>query len=315
MVALGTITLGVIPLITGFIETATTASASPVNHGVWNYIWKPGTPLPKITAGYELVAWPVYAPGTTPPAKDPPMVTIAHATSTGKVVLTAGAATIRRVTSGGVVSLLSKPDGCAPVDFWNEGKKETTVGATFSRIKPVKASFTYSAGQSSSLEVGYSLTGKVGSFSGDGDVSVSTDTSESFAPDTGVGVFRYLSEFRYGKWYYICGSRLGTSSYYLTGAYEYASGAKTYFRGPRPSYKLYNCVYQEGNSTWKQDRTEAITFDAGFSVLGFLGSAQTGYDSSAQIKLHYIHQGDVCGVDDVPGGDPKEVGAATTSGK
>lgn len=301
--------------LTAIPAAAASAATAHVGHPMWSYIWKPGTPLPRVGPGQKLSAWPVQSVmGKIRDGQAVPMVAIGHTTAAGKFIQTASSATVRRVTSYGRVNLLAEPDACPAPAFKNLGKKLTSVGTTFSLIRPVTASFQYSQGQSSSLEVGLSYSGKNGSFSGDGDISVSKEKSEGFAPDTGRGDDRYETEFRYGKYHFDCETRFGQVDYYLVQAYEWAAGATTAHPKRTPAFKKYNCVYQEGDSTFSEDSSTAITFSAGFSIVGFTGSAQTGYDNSAQMDLHFIHQGDVCGTNDVPGGTPRVVGAASTRG-
>jgi hypothetical protein len=305
-IGLGTIALGVSPLVAGLIVPATTASASTVNHGVWNYIWRPGTALPKTAAGEKLVAWPVQAPGTTPRAVDPPMVPIGHSTTTGKVVLTASAATIRSVTSNGTVNLLAEPLGCASVAFKNEGKKFTGVGTAFSTTKAARLQFTYSQSQSSSLEVGFSTSGTK-DWSGDGTVGIDggSSGSEFFGTQDHVNHERYNTYFRYGRYYYICSSKVGTTSFYLVRAYEWGAGVQ-YVHPRVPKYHNYNCVPQPKGTGFTKSTTSAVTFSAGFSVLGFTGTAHTGYDTNASISVSFPYgRGYVCGEDDLPGGAPK----------
>jgi hypothetical protein len=314
-IGLGTTALGVSALVAGLIVPATTASASPANHGFWNYIWKPGAALPKIAAGEKLVAWPVYAPGTTPPAKDPPMVPIATTTATGKIVLTASPAAIRKVTSDGTVNLLAQPQGCVVVSFKNEGKKLTGVGEAFSTTKAAQLIFSYTRSQDSSLEVGLSASGS-NDWSGDGSIGVSGGSSgtQFFGVQNHVNRDRYLTDFRYGRWHYECSSKLGSTNYYLVAAYEWGAGAG-YSHPAAPKASHGNCVHEPKGDGFSLSSTTAIQFSAGFSVLGFTGSAQTGYDTNASITIDFpFGNGWMCGLDDLPGGSHPKVLFAQAKG-
>jgi hypothetical protein len=308
-VGLGVSALSTIALVAALVVPAATASASvsTVPKGVWNYIWKPGTPLPRIAAGYELEAWPVYALGEALPDKTP-MVPIASTASTGKVKLTASAATIRSVTSNGTVNLISVPQGCPAPATTNLGKRATIVGAAYSTTYATQMIFTYTRSQNSSLEVGISDNPTSG-FTFDGDVSKSrsSSASEGFGTQYHINRLHYETDFRYGRDHYVCATRKGFSSFYVDSAYEWAGGVIYGRAGAAPKASHGNCVPQPKGSKFTLNATTAFQFSAGFSVPGFNGSAQTGYDTETSIEFKFPYASAyLCGLSDVPGGsDPR----------
>jgi hypothetical protein len=95
------------------------------------------------------------------------------------------AATAIRLTGAGTES----PDYCTPwKEVKNLGPQPSIVGQAYiaSDYKHVTDSFTYTAGQSSSLGVGISPSGKKGTFTASGTVSTSSTANQSF-PTEGPG--------------------------------------------------------------------------------------------------------------------------------
>jgi hypothetical protein len=312
LIALGTAALGAAALVAALVVPATTASASvsSVPKGVWNYIWKPGTPLPKIAAGEKLEAWPVYPPGAAHPATTP-MVLIATTTSTGKVIMTASAAAIRGVTSNGTVNLLAEPDRCEPLSstWTNLGQRSTVVGEAFSTTNNAQMSFTYQHDQSSSLGVGISSYATK-DWSADGTESISRTSSffENFGWQSHKNRVRYETKFRYSRERFICVAGIGESSeFYIVKAWQWAGGAVLARAGAAPKASHGNCVPQAKGSSAGLDSTTAFTFAAGFTVVAFTGEATTGYDTNTQITFAFPWGGAyLCGLRDPPGGpDPK----------
>jgi hypothetical protein len=116
---------------------------------------------------------------------------------------------------------------------------------------------------------------------------------------------RYDTYFRYGRWHYECASKVGSDFYYLVAAYEW--GAGVHYEHPRvPRYHGYNCVPQPKGTGLTKTTTSAVTFSAGFSVIGFTGTVHAGYDTNASIEVDFPYgRGYLCGEDDLPGGSPK----------
>jgi hypothetical protein len=312
-IGLGASVLGVIALVAGLVVPAATATASSIPKGVFDYVWKPGTPLPKLAAGEKLVAWPVYADGATPPSKDPPMVLIASANASGKVVETASAATIRKVTStsAGTVNLVMVPEACALDKFVYLGEPMTAVGEDYSRTKSAQFVYAYSHGQGTALEVGISASGDVDSFSYDGTVAIgggfTNSATQGFRPQNHIDYVRYYSEFRYGKFLWTCGSpKGGYDTFWQLASYEWAGGAGYNHHLKVPKYPQFNCVPEPQDNSLDLNYSSAYTFGGGFSLLGFTGSAHTGYDVDASMDANFpFGNGYLCGWRDAPGGSPR----------
>jgi hypothetical protein len=306
-IGLGTIALGVIALIAGLIVPATTASANTVPKGVWNYIWKPGTPLPKIAAGEKLVAWPVLAPGAPIP-KVAAMVPIATATATGRVVESASVATIRSVmsTSAGTVNLLAEPEGCVPPKQISVGKRATGVGQAYSRTTVARLQFSYTHSQGSALEVGISANGTNG-WSADGTIAIGGGGSatEYFGTQNHINFERYNSWFQYVKYYNECASKEGSDFFYSVVAREWAGGVQYYHPRHPPTYSKDNCLQMPKTTGEDLTWSSARTFSVGFSAFGFTGTSHTGYDTNGGINVTFPYgAGWLCGEYDYPGGTP-----------
>jgi hypothetical protein len=236
-----------------------------------------------------------------------PVLTIGHTTARGQYVSTATRSQLASVTDeNGLVNLEAEPDGCGLPEFHqNLGKQWTVVGTTFVLFNQANQDFRYDNDQSSSVGVGYSASGKDGSFSADGTTSVDTDGGEDWGT-LGEGNERYATYFRYGVYETICSTRGGSGyEYYQIKPYEWAAGDQITHPNA-PSYHGYNCVPQTHNSTFHKYTSHAIEFSGGYSVFGFTGSTQTGYSTSAEVIMHFYARGRMCGTNDVPGGtDPR----------
>jgi hypothetical protein len=276
----------------------------------WNYSWRPGQPVPSLAPDEVLKAWPVQAEmGKLQPGQAVPMTKIGYTTSGGKFVRTASSAGIRSVTSpAGLVNLLATPDLCEnPQLIKKLGLRWVAVGTTFSLIRPVTQEFDYSQGQSSTLAVGESATGDLGTFSIDGSASVSSGADQGF-PANNLGNERYLTEFAFGKFKVKCGRADATVHYYEVRPYEWAGGdSLKHPKAPHATYCVVETADKRHSVTFTKDSTAAINFSAGFSVLGFTGSAQTGYDTRATVKFTWAKKshGHLCGTADYPARAPK----------
>ena len=78
-------------------------------------------------------------------------------------------------------------------------------------------------------------------------------------------------------------------------------------RAPRANYCVSETANKRHTVTFTKASTAAINFSAGFSVLGFTGSAQTGYDTRAVVRFTWAKKshGHLCGAADYPARAPK----------
>jgi len=309
--ALGLTVLAIFP-------AASAGASAQARPSLWNYVWTPGTALPKIGANEVLDAWPVQSVlGKLKVAQSVPLTKIGYTTPKGVFVRAASAAAIRNVTAaGGLVNLQAAPQTCgAPQLVQKLGLRWVAVATTFSLISYVTQDFDYSEGQSSTLEVGESASGKSGSLSEDGSVSVSSTADQGF-PATNRGNERYLTEFAFGKYKVKCapGGHVTPAEivhYYEVKPYEWAGGDS--MQHPKTAPRATYCVVERANSkhsvTFTKHSTKAISFSAGFSILGFSGFAQTGYDTNAKVSFTWAKKtsGHLCGTADYPAGAPREM--------
>jgi len=322
------ITLAAALALTGTgIAVAGSASGSPVLRP-YSYVWKPGTRLPQLAPGETLSAWPAQATvSQLAVGKAVPMVRIGYVTASGRYIQTASARQLASVTNrNGRVNLLAEPDSTCtnPKVKKHLGLHWTAVGATYNSDPHITQAFTYETGQSSSLGVGLSDSGKAGSYNADGTDSVTSDGSQSF-PANGAGREIYETKFVFNEYWWQCGpigkvsvnssparacnQIISICNYYQIKATEWASGDREVH--PKTTPKANFCVPLRANkhhsATFTKKTSKAVTFSAGFSLLGFTGSAQTGYDTTATVSFTIAkgHSGRLCGTNDYPGGTPK----------
>jgi hypothetical protein len=286
------------------IVPATTASATTAQHPYF-MIWKPGTALPKVKAGYKLAAWPSQAAlknlkvggsFSLTPVPDSSLSTVARALT-------------RNENSAGLVNLEAVPAiGCSPVEFDKDlGPTLVDLEQSYSTYKYVVQSFTYGKNQSSSLEIGISDSGSAGTFSADGTTSVSTTSKQNFPNQRGVSRNYWRSQFEKGLYDQECGD--GQWFYY---AKIYVWNGGDYFVHPKGTPSTTHCVQELGGGSWNEYKTNATSFKKGFdfSDLDFTGSSQTGYSTTAEITFAFSRTGILCGRTGKPGAVPGFMNAA-----
>jgi hypothetical protein len=172
----------------------------------------------------------------------------------------------------------------------------------------------YTNGASSSLAVGVSDSGDVGSFHATGTNSQSASGSIGYPPLQNSGYQNDRTQFQVTEFENICGGGIGkivpanhcnpqwTCAWKVEATGWVGDGsaapAKSAFKHPG-----WTCAgpYTAGEK-FTTTRAKAITWSKGFTVadLDFSGSSQTGYSSSAQLVYHFAKTGEACGSNDVP---------------
>jgi hypothetical protein len=230
------------------------------------------------------------------------------------------ASTTIRLTGAGT----EPPDYCTPwKEVKNLGIEPAIVGQAYiaSNYKHVTDSFTYTAGQSSSLGVGISPSGKKGTFTADGTESTSSTKNQGF-PTQGPGNTLYLTFFKVAVYHDVCGTTGKVTQHGAAGASHqryivrsngWAGGDK--IEHPRSAPTANHCVPEAAGGSFQTSNERAVTWSAGFSIpiLGFNAQAQTGYDTSAQISLVFGATGSLCGTNDYPGGAAQVVAKKLSS--
>ncbi len=280
---------------------AASASATTSPHRLWAYsfIWKPGTPLPRVPAGYKLVAWPPQQIlGKLKPGQTVPVRTVNP--SSPNSVRAASAMT----NPAGLVNMERTPADCGQPNFLNGlGSRPTTVIQSYSTIKGAKQSPKYGDNQSSSLEVGESVSGSYATFTNGGGWSISDGDTQGFKPQKGVSNNHFQTYFSQGEYYVLCHY---SDSYYETKAYKWDAGTNYVHPKTAPGVKRINCTPEHPGDYYVKHTTKASTISAGFTIpiVGFSGTAQTGYDVSASIRFDFTQNAHLCGKNNTPPNNP-----------
>jgi hypothetical protein len=291
-------------LVAGCAAAPTTTTSAASKPKLRFFPWQPGTAMPGLAANEVLRAWPSSVVlRELKPGQSVRALTMGHTTASGRYV-SAGAALGADTNASGFVNVEESPAGCGLPELQTyEGYKWTVVGASFAYKINVSQSFTYGVDQSSSLSVGLSSTGKTGSFSAAGTVSVDTSNTQTFPVRTGY--LEYETEFGYAMYRTICFNAKGNGgvSVYTVSSYGWVGGDKVVY--PKHAPHATHCVDESAGSVFSENKTAAVTFSGGFSVLGFSGSAQTGYSTTASINFTFHANGKLCGTNAAPGLTPK----------
>jgi hypothetical protein len=162
----------------------------------------------------------------------------------------------------------------------------------------------YLSGSTSTVGVGFSASGKFGSFEASGTSTVSS-TSEVNFPTQGqhrLTVFRTTFGWKkfelmcfaypYGPW---------TSAGFEARAVQFQGGTYQYTAAAPPS-ATYCTSYLKGSS-FSKDTASAITFSNGAKIGAFIGidlSTRTGFNSSTKITFTFVNNGRLCGSNGYP---------------
>lgn len=184
------------------------------------------------------------------------------------------------------------------------GPRWVRVGQLYSTATSgFSASFAYSTSATSSLGVGYSLTGAYGSFSQSGTTSNSSTASVGFGALNTSGGRGYSTQFRYGR-YYGTGCSPSNVFYYQARSTGFVSGASTAsLTVPSAGY----CTSYGAGSSFTKSTTNAVTWSDGVNITSVIGvnlSAKTGYSTTAKASFSFSSARRLCGTSDYPGGSP-----------
>lgn len=212
---------------------------------------------------------------------------------------------------GGDSGPINKTDVCGETLVSNQGSQKVLVGTTYTTATNTSAKFTYANGASSNLGVGYSISGKVGTYSANGTTSRSSTTSLDFG--TRSGSYEYSTYFRYGKysqWCYPVGQPNAKNVYAYKVKANQFDGGTTVVSSSAPSATY--CTPFAANTSLTRDTSAATSWTQGASLKSIIGinlSSQTGYTSSA--KLTYYNTGStnrqLCGTHGTPGSAPGRI--------
>jgi hypothetical protein len=309
IISLGLTALGLVALSATSITAPASADTTIKPEKPIYAQWTPGNPLPAVPAGYKLMALP--APKVFAAVKigqKVPLVTVHPGSAAHLKAVYGGLA-----NSAGIVNLEMVPDPgqCLYLGQFKKAsykKRKTVVMQSYSTIAHVTQEFTYGKGQSSSLEVGWSATGKKGTFKFDYDKSQSTDSEQDFPTRHGRSFNHWLTFFSYGK--YLNGYTCPAADTWNLMSYQWDAGDA--FMHPKGAPNTPFCVQQLAGSKFHKDTTQASTVKVGWTIpaLGFSGSAQTGYSAKAKITFIFGRLSSLCGETNTPPNTPGVLVAA-----
>lgn len=188
------------------------------------------------------------------------------------------------------------------------GKHTGTVGETYVLTSHASQHFTYEVGQSSSIGVGISASGKSGSFGNSGTFSWSASYGQDYPT---VGANRsvwWQTNFKFGE--YSCYIPTAAHTWYADHVNGYAGGMIIKNPTSTPSTPARFCDPLLRGGADHINRSAAVTWTRSLGIgtgLGFQASVQTGFDSSAEITCAASANRQVCGQYDDPGGTPRQV--------
>jgi hypothetical protein len=206
---------------------ASSASTTPVLHMPLSWHWRPGAPLPRVPAGYKLMAMPSQATlANLKPGQSAPETAISAAS------YRANATQYQRLENpAGLVNLeaVYSPLDCLPtsLSFVSDIHSEVaSVAQSYSTISGMTQSFTYAVGQTTNIELGISETGDYGSWTGTGNTGWSTTDSpgsqQDFTNQTGVNFVHWRTYFEWGK--FKQNDTCASDVYYQTQPYQWNAG-------------------------------------------------------------------------------------------
>lgn len=204
-----------------------------------------------------------------------------------------------------IVNLAGRPAFCTGWVFIKQiGPDWAVVGQGYVTRSRIRQNFAYSAGQNSSLGIGLSQSGRAGTFTLDGTREQSADQTQGF-PGRGKGNDWYRTKFRVAKYGTDC-TGVGFVSY-LVRSNGYAGGDSILH--PRKPPTARRCEQELRGSTVSTHREKAVTWSAGFTIptVNFNTSAETGYDSSAQLTYHWSRFGYECGSNNEQPGEAPQI--------
>jgi hypothetical protein len=178
--------------------------------------------------------------------------------------------------------------------------RPTTVGELYTG-PAATGDVIYRAGSDSTVGVGYSLTGQLGSWSQSGTMSTWSTQTENFPAQGHNSSKTYQTYFGWKRWNTVCMERGAYWSYHQARAYEYQGGQVLW--SAIPPAAGYCLRYPAGGGVTRESGT-AWTHTTGVrlaSVLGIDLSSRTGFDSATKVTYAFTAKGRLCGTNSYPG--------------
>ncbi len=185
-----------------------------------------------------------------------------------------------------------------------------SIAETYTHTK-TNVDWVYEAGSTSTLGVGYSLTGAFGSFTASGTTVTGSTATINIATDP-VNVKRvHQTRFELGKYYDICWyDQGGSQSWYLAKTKRWIGGHQYYTAASYPAAA--NCSPYLSGDKPEIDDHKAVTWSNGYDVSAGIGidlQSSTGFTTVAKQSWTFLASGSICGTNDYP-----EAGGVTVVG-
>jgi hypothetical protein len=160
----------------------------------------------------------------------------------------------------------------------------------------IYSDFEYSAGAKSTIGVAISPTGEVGSFTQSGTKSRASTATMGFARDYNDGGWYHQTYFDAARYLNTCPVM---QAWYSVEPYQWDGGEPPHpVTGASPPSGVSACVNFNAGDYWDRTDTRAITWTNGFglgSIIGLDVSVRTGYNTDADLSIHYNTRGRLCG--------------------
>jgi hypothetical protein len=164
-----------------------------------------------------------------------------------------------------------------------------------------RAEVVYSAGSSSTVGVGYSVSGSFGSWSQRGTASTSSTYTENFPWQYQWTNRDMRTHFGWKKYKLECWERGTYWSWHETRPYQFQGGQV--MRGRAAPSATYCVGYSAGGGMTRSSGA-AYTFRTGVKISAVLGidlSTRTGWNTNTQLTYEFLASGRLCGTNAYPG--------------
>jgi hypothetical protein len=191
-------------------------------------------------------------------------------------------------------------DGCSTtvIKTWNG--IDHTIGEIYTG-PDARGDFEYKQTASSTVGVGYSVSGDYGSWEQSGTTSVSASWTENYPLQLENRLRYFRTNFGWRRYLVQCSNPGGYISWNELRPYQFQGGQVLLNAASAPTAT--NCVsYVAGGSTTK-DRGTAVTWTNGVhlgSVVGIDLTSRTGFDASTKLTFHWQRAGRLCGTNTFP---------------
>jgi hypothetical protein len=163
----------------------------------------------------------------------------------------------------------------------------------------------YDASQSTTLSIGISVSGKVGSFTANGSETETNASGQGFPTQKSPGFYHFRTWWRIAKYLKVCGGkaaglRTAVKEKHIVRSNGWLAGTniKKVSKAPKATF----CTTELAGSGFHTQSEQAATVSAGLTIaeVKFNVSMQTGYDTSAELKLAFHKNRHLCGTGGIP---------------